>query len=86
LAAHELTAAEAGRSAIDKSGEAPLYPDRRDVEIELLATLARSVNSHEADLKCDLLELETTDFHLRDHRAIGAAMKQLGLDTRSSNS
>jgi len=73
----KLTAAEAVRTEIDKSVEATLYPDQRRVETKLLATLATFINSDEADLKYDLLELDAADFHFRDHRAIFDAMKQL---------
>jgi len=70
-------AAEAVRDGINNSVEASLYPDQRDVETKLLATLATFINSDEADLKYDLLELDAADFHFRDHRAIFVAMKQL---------
>jgi replicative DNA helicase len=73
-------AAEAVRDGINNSVEAPLYPDQRDVETKLLATLATFINGDEADLKYDLLELDAGDFHFRDHRAIFVAMQQLADD------
>lgn len=61
----------------DKAVEAPVHPDQREVEMKLLAVLATVINSDQAILKYDLLELTAMDFHFRDHRAIFAAMKEL---------
>ena len=57
--------------------EAAIYPDQREVEGTLLATLATVINSDVADLKYSLLELTATDFHFRDHQTTFAAMKKL---------
>lgn len=65
------------RAMADQAVEAPLYPDHREVELKLLATLATVINSDQADLKYDLLGLDVADLHFRDHRAILAAMKEL---------
>lgn len=65
------------RAMADQAVEAPLYPDHREVESRLLATLATVINSDQADLKYDLLALDVADFHFRDHRAIFTAMKEL---------
>lgn len=61
----------------DKAVEAPVHPDQREVEMKLLAALASVINSDLAVLKYDLLDMNETDFHFRDHRAIFAAMKEL---------
>jgi len=61
----------------DKAVETPVHPDQRAVEMKLLAVLASVINSDQAVLKYDLLELTGTDFHFRDHRAIFTAMKEL---------
>jgi replicative DNA helicase len=61
----------------DKAVETPVHPDQREVEMKLLAVLASVINSDQAVLKYDLLELTGADFHFRDHRAIFAAMKEL---------
>ena len=42
------------RDMADQAVEAPLYPDHREVELRLLATLATVINSDQADLKYDL--------------------------------
>ena len=49
--------------------EAAIYPDQREVEGTLLATLATVINSDVADLRYSLLELTAADFHFRDHHA-----------------
>lgn len=49
--------------------EAAIYPDQREVEGTLLATLVTVINSDVADLKYSLLELTAADFHFRDHHA-----------------
>ena len=61
----------------DKAVEVSVYPDQREVEAKLLATLATVINSDQAELKYDLLEMVPSDFHFRDHRAIFTAMKEL---------
>lgn len=65
------------RAMADQAVEAPLYPDQREVEGRLLATLATVINSDQADLKYDLLGLDVEALHFRDFRAILAAMKEL---------
>jgi hypothetical protein len=57
--------------------EAPVHPDQKEVEAKLLATLATVINSDQADLKYDILDMDASDFHFRDHREIFAAMKML---------
>jgi len=69
--------ADAIQGMIDCSVEAQGHPDQGDVESRLLATLATVINSDQADLKYDILEMEASDFHFRDHREIFAAMKSL---------
>jgi len=71
------TAAEAVNAMMDRSVEAPVHADQKDVERKLLATLATVINSDQADLKYDILDLDASDFHFRDHRAVYAAMKAL---------
>ena len=65
------------RAMADQAVEAPLYPDQREVEAKLLATLATVINSDQADLKYELLGLDVEALHFRDFRAILAAMKEL---------
>lgn len=70
-------AAEAAKAMMDRSVEAPVRPDQREVETKLLATLATVINSDQANLKYDILEMDASDFHFRDHREIFAAIKAL---------
>ena len=65
------------KAMLDQSVEAPVHADQKDVEAKLLAALAMVINSDQADLKYDLLEMAEADFHFRDHREIFAAMKAL---------
>lgn len=73
----KTNAAEAVKAMLDRSVEAPVHADQKDVEAKLLSTLAVVINSDQADLKYDILDLDAGDFHFRDHRAIFAAMKAL---------
>ncbi len=68
---------KAAKPAVKKAVEDPLHHEQREVEMQLLATLVRVINSDQIDMKNDLLEMRATDFHFRDHRAIFDAIKKL---------
>lgn len=68
---------KAAKQAFEMAVEAPLHHDQWEVEMQLLATLVRVINSDQIDLKNDLLDMRATDFHFRDHRVIFDAIKKL---------
>lgn len=70
-------ASDAIKGMADKAVEAEVHPDQQRIERALLAMLATVINSDQADLKYDLLDMDAPDFHFKDHRAIFAAMKEL---------
>ena len=65
---------------VAKTVEPGIYPDQKDIEAKLLVILATVINGDQADLKYDLLELDESDFHFRDHREIFKTMKALDAD------
>jgi len=65
------------QAMLSRSVEASVHTDQKDVEMKLLAGLTTVINSDLPDLKYDILAMDESDFHFRDHRAIFAAMKTL---------